>query len=147
MNRTRWVFVLIVGAALAVVAAGILVPLVRDDNGDGDAEASGETIEVRVLTALPVEPWMRAAADQFNAGEHTIEGHPIRVTVVPMDGLSVLSKWDREEFPLLGDRNRDTLKTSWNDWPIFPRCGFLTVAIWSSWSTPPTKKSWDGMSF
>jgi ABC-type glycerol-3-phosphate transport system substrate-binding protein len=109
MNRTRWVFVLIVGAALAVVAAGVLVPLLREDNGDGDAGASGETIEVRVLTALPVEPWVRAAADQFNAEEHTIEGHPIRVTVVPMDGLSALSKWDREEFPLLGDRDRDSL--------------------------------------
>jgi hypothetical protein len=109
MNRTRWVFVLIIGAALAVVAVGVLLPLARDDSGGGDEEASGDTVEVRVLTALPVEPWVRAAADQFNAENHTLEGHPIRVTVVPMDGLSALSKWDREEYFFLGDRDRENL--------------------------------------
>jgi len=109
MNRTRLVFVLIVGAALIVVAVGLLVPLLRDAGGDQDPEASGDTIEVRVLTALPVEPWVRDAADQFNASGPTLEGHPLRVTVVPMDGLSALSKWDREEFFVLGDRDRETL--------------------------------------
>ena len=109
MNRTRLVFVLIVGAALIVVAVGLLVPLLRDSGGDQDQEASGDTIEVRVLTALPVEPWVRDAADQFNASGPTLEGQPIRVTVVPMDGLSALSKWDREEFFVLGDRDRETL--------------------------------------
>jgi hypothetical protein len=109
MNRTRLVFVLIVGAALIVVAVGLLVPLLRDAGGDQDQEASGDTIEVRVLTALPVEPWVRDAADQFNASGPTLEGQPLRVTVVPMDGLSALSKWDREEFFVLGDRDRETL--------------------------------------
>jgi hypothetical protein len=109
MNRTRWVFVLIVGAALIVVASAVLLPLLRDGNADDQESTSGDIVEVRVLTALPVEPWVRAAADQFNAESHTIEGHPIRVTVVPMDGLSALSKWDREEFFVLGDRDRETL--------------------------------------
>jgi hypothetical protein len=109
MNRTRWVFVLIVGAALIVVAVGVLLPLVRETDGDAGQQAVGGTVEVRVLTALPVEPWVRAAADQFNAEDHTIEGHPIRVTVVPMDGLSALSKWDREDFFVLGDRDREAL--------------------------------------
>ncbi len=109
MNRTRLVFVLIVSAALIVVAVGVLVPILRDAGEDKDQEASGDTIEVRVLTALPVEPWVRDAADQFNASGPSLEGHSIRVTVVPMDGLSALSKWDREEFFVLGDRDRETL--------------------------------------
>ncbi len=73
MNRTRWVFVLIVGAALIVVASAVLLPLLRDGNADDEESASGDTVEVRVLTALPIEPWVRAAADQFNAEGHTQE--------------------------------------------------------------------------
>jgi hypothetical protein len=109
MNRTRWVFVLIVGAALIVVALAVFVPQLNDGGEDNTAGSSGETIEVRVFTALPVEPWVRAAADQFNAQSPTLEGHPIHVTITPMDGLAALSKWDREEFYIIGDRDRDTL--------------------------------------
>ncbi len=109
MNRTRWVFLLVVGAALAIVGVAVLLPLLRDTGGDDGQKASGDTVEVRVFTALPIEPWVRAAADQFNASSPTLEGHPIRVTVVPMDGLAALSKWDREEFFVLGDRDRETL--------------------------------------
>lgn len=109
MNRTRWIFVLIVGAALIVVAAAVLVPLLRSADGDDDQEASGDTVEVRVFTALTVEPWVRAAADRFNAQNPTLEGHPIHVTITPMDGLAALSKWDREEFFVLGDRDREIL--------------------------------------
>ena len=107
MNRTRWVFVLIVGAALVVVGAAVLVPLLRGTGENGAQEARGDTVEVRVFTALPVEPWVRVAADQFNASNPNLEGHPIHVTVVPMDGLAALSKWDREEFFVLGERDRD----------------------------------------
>lgn len=109
MNRTRWVFVLIVGAALLVVAGAVLVPLLRNGNGDDDQEVAGETIEVRVYTALAVESWVRAAADQFNAQGSSVDAHPIRVTITPMDGLAALSKWDREEFFVLGDRDRESL--------------------------------------
>ncbi len=109
MNRTRWVFILIVGAALAIVAAAALIPLLRNVGRPAQEETSGDTLQVRVLTALPVEPWVRAAAEQFNASNPTLEGHPIHVTVVPMDGLAALSKWDREEFLVLGDRDRETL--------------------------------------
>lgn len=110
MNRTRWVFVLIVGMALVVIAVALLLPRLRDVDGTaGQTGGSGENIEVRVFTALPVEPWVRTAADQFNAQDHVLEGRPIHVTVVPMDGLAALSKWDREEFFVLGDRDRESL--------------------------------------
>lgn len=109
MNRTRWTFVFIIGAALLVVVIAVLAPLLQSAGDDDDQKDSGDTVEVRVFTALPVEPWVRAAADQFNAQNPSLEGHPIHVTVVPMDGLSALSKWDREEFFVLGDRDRETL--------------------------------------
>lgn len=109
MNRTRWTFVLIIGAALVIVGAAVLLPFLRSAGEDDEQKASGDTVEVRVFTALPVEAWVRAAADQFNAQKPTLEGHPIHVTVVPMDGLAALSKWDREEFFVLGDRDRETL--------------------------------------
>ena len=109
MNRTRWTFVFIIGAALLVVVIAVLAPLLQSAGDDDDQKDSGDTIEVRVFTALPVEPWVRAAADQFNAQNPLLEGHSIHVTVVPMDGLSALSKWDREEFFVLGDRDRETL--------------------------------------
>jgi hypothetical protein len=109
MNKTRWVFVLIVGAALIVVGVAALLPMLRDNAGQDAQQATGNKLEVQVVTALPVEPWVRAAADQFNAQRPTLEGQPIHITVVPMDGLSALSKWDREEFFVLGDRDRETL--------------------------------------
>ncbi len=109
MNRTRWTFVFIIGAALLVVVIAVLAPLLQSAGDDNDQKDSGDTVEVRVFTALPVEPWVRAAADQFNAQNPSLQGHPIHVTVVPMDGLSALSKWDREEFFVLGDRDRETL--------------------------------------
>jgi hypothetical protein len=56
---------------------------------------------VRVLTALPVEPWVRAAAEDFNAGNPELEGVPVQVEVVAMDGLSALGRWDRDDFGAL----------------------------------------------
>ncbi len=109
MNRTRWVFVLIVGAAFVIIATAVLVPVLKKASESDKEEKTGDTVEVRVLTALPIEPWIRAAADQFNAQSPALEGHPIRVTITPMDGLAALSKWDREEFFVLGDRDRETL--------------------------------------
>jgi hypothetical protein len=108
MNRTRWIFVLIVGAALVIVATAIGLPMLQNSNAGG-RQATGQAIEVRIVTALAVEPWVRAAANQFNAEAPTLEGRPIRVTITPMDGLAALSKWDREEFFVLGDRDRETL--------------------------------------
>jgi hypothetical protein len=58
-------------------------------------------ITVCVLTALPVEPWVRAAADDFNASNPELDGVPLQVEVVAMDGLSALGRWDRNDFGAL----------------------------------------------
>ncbi len=95
MNRTRLVFLIIVLAAVGIVAvslwvqrAGGVTPLIEQP----------ETLEVRVVCALPVEPFVREAAKEFNASKPRLEGHPIKVTVEPMDGLTAMGRWEREEM-------------------------------------------------
>src|SRR5690606_24704612 len=56
---------------------------------------------IRVLTALPVEPWVRSAAEAFNAANRTVEGSVVTVEIVAMDGLTALGRWDRDEFGAL----------------------------------------------
>jgi hypothetical protein len=110
MNRTRIVFFSIVLLALIIVGASLLwrslnqpQPLTVTPRGP---------IQVRVITALPIEPWVRTAAKQFNAEEHTLEGEPIQVEVIAMDGLAALSKWDRDEFGILGERSPEELSAA-----------------------------------
>lgn len=105
MNRTRIVFVVIVVAALAIVGASLWL---RQGTGT-PVIPTRETVEVRVLTSLPVEPWVREAAAQFNQENHRLEGKAIQVRVVPMDGLTAMGKWDRDEFGTLGDRSPEDL--------------------------------------
>ncbi|MGQ9585865.1 MAG: hypothetical protein ACUVXG_10760 [Anaerolineae bacterium] len=105
MNRTRVVFIVIVVVALAIVG----VSLYLRQEGGTPVVPTRETIEVRVLTALPVEPWVQEAATQFNQEKHRLEGKVIQVKVVPMDGLTAMGKWDRDEFGTLGGRSPEEL--------------------------------------
>jgi ABC-type Fe3+ transport system substrate-binding protein len=101
MNRTRIIFIGILAVAALIAGASLLV------RGRGGGEAGALTVErpdqvtVRVLTALPVEEWVRNAAEEFNAGDHTVDGAPIDVEIVAMDGLAALGRWDRNEFGAL----------------------------------------------
>lgn len=102
MNRTRVVFFVIIGIAVLIVVAGLLVAqipnLVKQNPPAGTPQVSGQPIEVRILCALPVEPWVSEAAKAFNAQDHSLEGRKILVTVVPMDGLTAMGYYDREEM-------------------------------------------------
>ncbi len=103
MNRTRIVFFVIIGLAVVIVAAGLIYQLVRS-SGLGEeptavpGQSSDETLEVQVVTALPVADWVQEAADQFNAEKHTLEGQLIHVTITPMDGLTAKGRYDRDEM-------------------------------------------------
>lgn len=104
MNRTRWIFFAIIGVALALVAAGIIIflPTLKGDETalvDETIDTS-QPIEVTVVTALSIESWIREAAGQFNQESHVLEdtGQRIHVTIVPMDGLAAKSKFEREEM-------------------------------------------------
>ena len=95
MKRTQVVFVVII--ALTVVVIGVSL-LVRNVGGVEPLIQGPETLEVRVVAALPVEPFVREAARSFNAQGRRLEGKPIRVEVIPMDGLTALGRWEREEM-------------------------------------------------
>ncbi len=102
MSRTRWIFVGIVVAAILIVAASIL--LSRQSNDLGGAALTVErpdAVTIRVLVSLPVEPWVRAAAEEFNGGDHTVDGVPIQVEISAVDGLTALGRWDRNEYGAL----------------------------------------------
>ncbi|MCO6453451.1 MAG: substrate-binding domain-containing protein [Caldilineales bacterium] len=99
MKRSRIIFIAIVGIAIVIVAAALLLrssgreqPLVVVPKGP---------IQVRILTALPVEPWVRAAAEQFNQEDHRLDGERIQVEILATDGLTALGKFDRDEFGAL----------------------------------------------
>ena len=71
MTRTRWIFVAIVVAALAIAGIGIFLSQ-RGGAAPGAALTvdKPEAVKVRVLTSLPIEPWVRSAAADFNAGDY-----------------------------------------------------------------------------
>lgn len=62
-------------------------------------------INVTIITALAVEPWVSQAAETFNAQGRVLEGRPVTVEIIPMQGLTALNKWGRGEF--------DTIPTAW----------------------------------
>jgi hypothetical protein len=108
MSRTRTIFFVIIGLALIAILAGVAAFLLLGPSETGSTTAStggGEPVEVTIVTALPVEPWVSEAARQFNAENHTLEGHPIQVNIVAMDGLTAMGRYEREEM--------DPFPTAW----------------------------------
>jgi hypothetical protein len=110
MSRTRTIFLVIIGLALMVILAGVaaffLVPgLGSPSAGTTPVARQGEPLKVTIATALSVEPWVSEAAKQFNAEGHTLEGRPIQVTVIAMDGLAAMGRYERGEM--------DPLPTAW----------------------------------
>ena len=104
MNRTRWIFVGILALVIIIVGVSIIIRLVTGGPSAGPSDFVLErpnTLNIRVLTALPVEPWVRTAAETYNASAPTIDDIPIQVEIVAMDGLTALGRWDRNDFGAL----------------------------------------------
>jgi hypothetical protein len=105
MSRTRIVFFVIIGLAILIVAGGLIWNWVASREPapiSGEEPSGDELLEVQIVTALPVADWVQEAAKEFNApatgGKHTLEGHPIHVTITPMDGLTAKGRYDRDEM-------------------------------------------------
>ena len=99
MNRTRLIFFLVIAAALVIVGAGVVIQLMPKSGTP--AALTNQAIEVRVVTALAVEPWVTEAAKSYNASNPKLEGRPIHVTIIPIDGLSALARYDSTSFEQL----------------------------------------------
>ncbi len=95
MKKTQIVFILILLLAALVVGASYLL---RRSGGVGPLIETPETLTVRVVCALPVEPFVREAAKRFNDSKPKLEGKPIQVEIIPMDGLTAMGRWERGEM-------------------------------------------------
>lgn len=95
MKRTRIVFFAVIGLAIIVVASSLLLKFLGRRVAVRPPE---EKISVRIVCALPVEPWVREAAKRFNKEGRELEGRIIEVSIIPMDGLTALRRWEREEM-------------------------------------------------
>lgn len=106
MNRTRIIFFAIIGLAIILVAAGLIwSQLANKDQSPTQPVDQDETLEIQIVAALPVADWVQEAARRFNEEQHTLDGHPIRVTVIPMDGLVAKGRYETDEM--------DPLPTAW----------------------------------
>jgi hypothetical protein len=108
-RRTQAVFFLILGLVLLVVSAGLGWQKLGPGNPQPLLAQPSGPVQVRILTALPVEPWIREAAQRFNQGNHRQDGQPIEIQVIAMDGLTALGKFDRDDFGSLGNQTREQL--------------------------------------
>ena len=95
MNRTRGLFLIVVLVAVGIVAASFLV---QRAGGIKPLIDPSQELKVQIVCALPVEPFVQEAAKRFNSENHKLEGRLIRVTVDPMDGLTAMGRWEREEM-------------------------------------------------
>lgn len=93
MTKTRAIFIALILIVAIVIGASFIVR-----RSGTNPLAKVEPLSVRIICALPVEPFVREAAARFNAEGHKLEGRPIQVTVVPMDGLVAMGRWERQEM-------------------------------------------------
>ena len=93
MTKTRWIFIALILIVAVIVGAALLARYL----GSEPVVTQTGAIEVRVICALPVEPFVQQAARQYNAEKHTLEGRVIKVTVVPMDGLTAIREIRKAE--------------------------------------------------
>lgn len=96
MNRTRLIFLGVVALAIIIVVIGLITRLTGLT--PIAPPTSNEPLEVRVVTALPIEQWVTEAANQYNAEAHKLDGRLVQVTIIPMDGLSALNRFDSASF-------------------------------------------------
>lgn len=122
MKRTRLIFIGIIVLALVIVGVSVALRTGSSNPDTAFTVERPETVTIRIQTALPVEPWVRQAATAFNAGDNSVDGVPVQVEIVAIDGLTALGRWDRNEYGALeSDVEPDSLseadRTRLEDFP------------------------------
>ena len=99
-TRSKVIFAAIILLALVIVGVSLLV-------NQGGNTVAGLTVEkpaevnIRILSAIPIDPWVREMATKYNAENHKVGGAVVHVEIVTMDGLIALSNWDKDAFGTL----------------------------------------------
>lgn len=102
MNRTRVIFIAIVGVAILIVGVSLFLRTTNTTTPvAGLTVEQPDAVTVRIVTALPVEQWVSGAADAFNQGNNSVDGVPVQVEIVAVDGLTALGRWDRNDYGAL----------------------------------------------
>jgi len=109
MDKTRLAFVLIVGGAAVLVVLGLIFSTAIRSDEPPEAPPATATptgpIEVRIWAAQGVAEWVASAAEAFSAGGETLDGRDITVSVVPIDSLVALSRFETGTL--------DSVPTAW----------------------------------
>lgn len=111
MKRLRLLFAVIL-SVLALLLAGALVGRTFTGQSAGIAPAAAGPPEtaILVIAAPALEPWLRAAAKDFNATRPLQNDIPFEIQIVPMASLTALGNWERDDFGgLKGDQGSEQL--------------------------------------
>ena len=98
---------LLMVVAVGFLIAGVVVRFIGDGGDSGDVAGVAlptatppplEPLHVSVVAALPMEPWVRSAAQTYNAEDHFVSGRMVSVEVIPQEGLPALEMWATGAF-------------------------------------------------
>ncbi len=102
-TRSKFIFAGIIVLALVIVGVSLLLNRGQTPGtaGGGLTVDKPNAVTIRILTAIPVDTWVREAADKYNAEKHQVQGATVQVEIVTMDGLIALNNWDKDAFGTL----------------------------------------------
>ena len=105
----RIIYGVVLLTMVAIVVFGVILPAADQQLTPTPTPSPEPTpippLEVQVVTALAVEPWVSQAAETYNAAENFIDGRQVVIEIIPTQGLSALNKWSRGDF--------DRVPTAW----------------------------------
>jgi hypothetical protein len=99
-TRSKYIFAGIILLALVIVGISLLMNQGKS-GGNGLTVDKPNEVKIVILSAIPVEPWVREIAGKYNAEKHKVQGSTVTVQITTMDGLIALSKWDKDAFGTL----------------------------------------------
>ncbi len=93
MNRSRLAFIGIVGAALLVVVAGVVLDQLNGQTSDSPDGTPGGTdrgpIDITVAASPLVSNWIETAVQSYNGQRRQVNGRVVEITLSTQDSLPV----------------------------------------------------------